>query len=328
MPDYSRFSLKVSTLTPLHIGSGETLLYEYDYAVNHSRTWRINDAALLDAQQADDVQAAAILARTPPAQLLRASDFKEDSSLFRYVIRGAPRSGQTGAQLQEQLKNTFDRPYLPGSSLKGALRTALAWRAWLDLRLKPEVAKLGQRREWAAQTYEREIFGRDPNHDFLRALHVEDSQPVDQAKLVIINVDVLNLSGKTGASSIPVELEAVRGDTVFQAGIKLDWALYSDWAKKSGLKLSGEGWLRNLAAVANQHARQQIQDQLKWLKKAANAGRLAGFYDQLARADLPEGAFLLQLGWGTGWENKTFGSHLQDDPAFMERLLQIGRAHV
>lgn len=30
----------------------------------------------------------------------------------------------------------------------------------------------------------------------------------------------------------------------------------------------------------------------------------------------------MRLGWGTGWEGKTFGSRLQEDPQFMERIIQ------
>jgi CRISPR/Cas system CSM-associated protein Csm5 (group 7 of RAMP superfamily) len=30
---------------------------------------------------------------------------------------------------------------------------------------------------------------------------------------------------------------------------------------------------------------------------------------------------LVQLGWGTGWGSKTFGSRLQQDPNFMERVI-------
>jgi CRISPR-associated protein Csm5 len=320
MPDYQRFTLKVSTLTPLHIGSGQTLLYEYDYAVYRNRTWRINDAALLEAQDVDDLKATEVLARTPPAQLLQDADYTEDSPFFRYVIRGTPRSEKTGAQLQEQLKDVFDRPYLPGSSLKGALRTTLAWYGWKDLHLKPSAGRLGQRSEWAAQSYEHEIFGGDPNHDFLRALQVEDSRPVDTSRLILINVDILNMEGGMGHNSIPVELEAVRGDTIFESTIKLDWALYSDWAKQNGLHLSGESWLRSLAKVVNEHARKQVERQLQWLKKA-NVPHLQSFYEQLYNARLSPHQFLLQLGWGTGWEDKTFGSHLQQDPAFMERIL-------
>src|SRR5690606_40558751 len=32
-----------------------------------------------------------------------------------------------GAEIQEQIKDPWDRPYIPGSSLKGALRTAIAF---------------------------------------------------------------------------------------------------------------------------------------------------------------------------------------------------------
>jgi len=40
MPDYALFTFRVTTLTPLHIGSGETLLNDYDYAIHQGRTWR------------------------------------------------------------------------------------------------------------------------------------------------------------------------------------------------------------------------------------------------------------------------------------------------
>ena len=131
MADYSLYTLKVTTITPLHIGSGEELLNEYDFAVYNGQTWRINEAALLEAQNADDPRLAERLARTPPAQLLdKPTDFRPGSPCFRYVVKGVPRSALAGAQVREQLKDTFDRPYLPGSSLKGALRTALAWHAW------------------------------------------------------------------------------------------------------------------------------------------------------------------------------------------------------
>ena len=135
MPDYALYHLTVTTLTPLHIGSGVTLLNEYDYAIHRGRTWRINDAGFLDAQQTDDPAFIEKLSVTPPAQLIGEADFVPDSPYFRYVIRGTPRSNAEGAQLQEQIKDAHDRLYLPGSSLKGALRTALGWQMWKDLGL-------------------------------------------------------------------------------------------------------------------------------------------------------------------------------------------------
>ena len=80
----------------------------------------------MDEQDVDDPRLAEQLARTKPKDLLNPADFHADSGLFRYVLEGTPRSEAEGAVLREQIKTPFGKPYLPGSSLKGALRTALA----------------------------------------------------------------------------------------------------------------------------------------------------------------------------------------------------------
>lgn len=320
MPEYAVYTLKVSVLTPLHIGSGEVLLHEYDYAIHNGRTWRLNDAALLEAQDVDDPALADTLARTPPARLLRPADFRPDSPFFRYVIRGTPRSQAEGAQVREQLKDAFDRPYLPGSSLKGALRTALAWYAWDQRELKPDPGKLGRRREWAAQEYEHTLFGPDPNHDLLRALQVSDSQPVGADRLMLVNARVLNRSGALGS---PIELEAIRPDTVFELTLKLDLALFDEWAKRRGLNLRGVEWLQNLPGVVRAHARQRIKQEADWFRALEVGARLLNFYEkQLGAAQLGDNQALLQLGWGGGWESKTFGSHLRQDLHFLDQVIR------
>src|ERR1700690_1187494 len=51
MPDYRTYDLTVTTLTPVHIGTGRVLLHGYDYAIHAKKTWVINQSALLDAQK-------------------------------------------------------------------------------------------------------------------------------------------------------------------------------------------------------------------------------------------------------------------------------------
>ncbi|MFN2138553.1 MAG: type III-A CRISPR-associated RAMP protein Csm5, partial [Candidatus Promineifilaceae bacterium] len=159
MADYLLYDVDVSLLSPLHIGSGQTLLHEYDYVVHGRKTWRINERTLLDAAITDDLSIAAQLARTKPAELLKPSDFQPGSPLFRYIIDGVPRSRAEGAELNEQIKDSYDRPYLPGTSLKGALRTALAWHAWGENGLQPDADRLGRSRKFADSSYTRELFG-------------------------------------------------------------------------------------------------------------------------------------------------------------------------
>jgi CRISPR-associated protein Csm5 len=324
MPDYAVYTVKATTLTPLHIGSGRELLHQYDYAIEGGHTWRINEAAVLEAQigAAETLSPALAdkLARTPPAQLLkRPADFKPDSGLFRYVLKGTPRATGEGAQLREQLKDPFDRAYLPGSSLKGALRTALAWQLWADRRLQPDVRRLGRRREWAAQEYERDLLGPDPNHDLLRALQVADSAPLGADRLMIVNARVVGRGGKLGS---PIELEAVRPDTAFELTFKLDLALFSDWATRAGLHLPGGDRLSRLAETARTYTAARLPREKVWFDQIPGAARVAAFYGQMVRARPSQPMFLLQVGWGAGWHSKTFGTHLADDPAFMERVIE------
>lgn len=319
MADYLTYHLTVSVITPLHIGNGVDLLNRYDYAIHQGRTWRINEAAFLDAQQIDDPTKAEILAKTPPADLLKENDYSPESPFFRYVIKGAPRSKAEGAQLREYIKTYRDQPYLPGSSLKGALRTALAWYAWGQQKLKPELHWLNDRRQWAAQPYEKKLFGPDPNNDLLRALQVSDSDPVSVDNLILINVRVLNRGGSLGS---PIEAEAIRANTRFDLTLKVDRQLYSDWAQSHGLHLRHARLFEHLPQVVNQHARDRIEREYHWLKNIPAASQTAGFYQKLSQKDFGQDRFLLQIGWGSGWGGKTFGSRLQDHPSFMEGLIK------
>lgn len=323
MPDYILYHTRVTVLSPLHIGSGRDLLNEYDYAIHQGQTWRINEDTLLEAQDVDDPALADRLAEMPPAQLLnKPDDFRPDSRFFRYVIKGTPRATGKGAQVREQLKDVHDQPYLPGTSLKGALRTAIAWVAWEKLGLRPERANLGRNRQFAAQWYEQEVFsehsGQAPNKDTLRALQVGDSAPVAADRLMIVNVRVLNRGGTLGS---PIEVEALRPETVFELPIKLDLALFSEWARSKGLNLPGETVLRDLPAAVQRHTSARLDKEADWLGRIPGAGKAAAFYQDMRQARLGSAAFLIQLGWGTGWEGKTFGSHLQRDANFMENLI-------
>ena len=319
MAAYTIYDLTVSVLTPLHIGTGKELLHQYDYSIHGGRTWRLNESALLDAQDVEDPALIEKLARTPPAQLLRSQDYRPDSGLFNYVLRGTPRSEAEGAQLREQIKDVFDRPYLPGSSLKGALRTVLAWNIWQQRDIQPEMSQINRRRQWAGQRYEQDIFGRDPNRDFLRALHVSDSASVDPERLLILNARVMN---RRGGLAAPVEMEAVAPDTQFHLTLKVDDALFSEWAVHNRLRLNGKNLLSDLSRAAQNHSLTLARQERTWFSAIDNARQVAGFYHQIANIRLPARRFLISLGWGTGWASKTFGPHLQQHRDFMERIVR------
>ncbi len=332
MPDYKRYRLKITVLTPVHIGNGREMLKDYDYATYGGRTWRINENALLGDQNVEDPHTAEMLARVKPAQLLKSQDFTEGSPYFRYVLKGTPKSSAEGAVVREHIKDAFDHPYLPGTTVKGALRTALGWHLWEKKGLRPEIGRLGGSPKFAASGYERDLFGKNPNNDLLRALHVADSALLDAAALMLVNVRVLTQRGKPGS---PVEVEAIRRETVIESELKLDTALFSQWAKARELYLPNADALLNFAEIARQHSRATIQRELAWSKGLNEGKNLVAHYQSMLNYALAPHAFFLQLGWGGGWEQKTFGSRLKQDEGFMRTILKprkmngydVGRGH-
>lgn len=315
------FDVSISLLTPLHIGSGKELLRDYDYVTYGGRTWVIQPDTMLEFFQKPDGSFDERLLGRPAAELLMAKDFdlENKQKLFRYILPGQPRAQGHGAVLREQYKDAFDRPYIPGSSLKGALRTLLAWHGFQERKLRLNVDNIRAGRSWAGQALEREIFGADPNRDLLRGLQVADSEPVAAERLQIINAQVVTGSEQMGA---PIEVEAVRGDTVFTTTVMLDEFLHSPAAEQQLHFGERWNWLEQIPEIARAWGIEHLRRERDWFRqrKYEVVSRL---YHQMVNAlgKLPSSQFFLQIGWGGGWNNKTIGYLLQTDDKAWERLL-------
>jgi CRISPR-associated protein Csm5 len=66
---------------------------------------------------------------------------------------------------------------------------------------------------------------------------------------------------------------------------------------------------------------------VEWFEHAEGASDVASFYRSLQKASLSPRQALVQLGWGSGWDGKTFWSHLQSDPVLFEQIVQDFRMH-
>lgn len=310
MPEISRhYTVNLMTLSPLHIGTGRNLLRGYDFAVHKGYTWRIDQEALLDATLGEADEWDEALLRRPAAELIQPGDYTLDSPLFRYVARGVPRSREKGAQLREQIKDAWDRPYLPGSSLKGALRTAVFDWALAQNPRALNVNRLKDSRKWATQPIERAVLGRDPNHDLLRALQVSDSRPLNANKtLTIENAQVLT-GGKPGS---PIEIEAIRVEVKLRAEIKLDLSLFTPQAERVLRLGDRQVWLTDLMALCRTRVTPILRQERDWFQKRYPGSLIAQFYNELYQLvqTLPPERALLQIGWGGGWSNKTVGNRL------------------
>ncbi len=298
------YRLEVSTVSPLHIGSGETLLRNYDFVTAGKQTWRLNTEAIWAEEYDRTAGAEARLNErlaVPPGQLVRGDELHTGSKFVRYALSGTT----TVDQVREQIKTVDDECYLPGSSLKGALRTAVMAYAIRSGQFQLKIEQLGERREWAGQNWEREVFGSDPTHDLMRAMIIGDSKtlPASPSPLILLNAQVFTGGGDKPGS--PVVVEAIQPDVTFELTLKVDEFVFSPPAGR--LKLSDRrAWLESatLAEAVNAYSFERMR------REATFAGergltRLEQFYNELLRLKPRLGQMLMQIGWGAGWTGKT-----------------------
>lgn len=327
---HTHFDVTVELLSPLHIGSGTELLLDYDIVPHSGRSYRVDEEALLEqaltrAGAAGAGEVNRLLTGRPAAELLTEADFEDAAGpLFRYAMPGTPFTRTAGARVQEQLKDVHDRPYLPGSSLKGALRSVLARGIHRRRREKPDLTRLGRSRSWASQALEQDLFGPDPNRDWLRALHVEDSRPLEPGGHLALRTVRVYPTATRESSGLNIDVEAVNKGTTFQTRITVDeYGFREEVARKLGWE-GGRRWIDDLAELAAEYARQRLLIEAEYFRARRGPVGALRFYDELVGIwdGLAGEEMLLQVGWGAGWESKTLGSELlrEDDAAF-ERLL-------
>ncbi len=313
--------VRLQTITPLHIGTGNILMKDIDFLAEGKQTRRLDVDRILTELWDESLSRRATPPR--PAELLQTVPRAEWDHFTAYIAQGTIDASASGSQLQEQIKTADFEPYIPGSSIKGALRTALGWSGWPDViqrRLDPQ-RDFNSASKFAGQPIEDKLFRpakRDndaPNKDLLRVLQIGDLKVTEFGNgYLICNVRVASRT----KYDAPIEIEAVSRQTHFRGQWTLHESLFDNDANVLGLGIR-KAWIDELIARVNQHSRAQLD----WLKRDFSVKQLNGskqqeeFCDGLQQdiAKLPADTCMLRVGWGAGWDNKTFSSRLSTAPA-------------
>lgn len=176
-----------------------------------------------------------------------------------------------------------------------------------------------QNPRYVGQPMEREVMGRDPNHDLMRAVQVSDSGPVGSERLAVGLVWTYTLRGnrliekREQDGEYKAFVELLMPDTTMQLAIRTDDFLFTDAANRD-LHFRGakEQVVRQLARTCNAYARSIIAAE-KTFYAEHELNILREFYADLENVlnGLADSAFLLNIGWGSGWEVKTVGDLLR-----------------
>ena len=343
--------VQINTLTPVHIGSG------IDFQGNVEYLWFAKDSV---AVVTDDRKVLSILGEENIGQWIACIDNKEPllpllekrapnlnpEQLSRRILQHGQGKIDPQKVLREQLHTSSGQALLPGTSLKGALRTAV-WGE--ELANNPELVKkkanLGTtryNRKTNKETFSfndsalsKKLFGKDPNHDVFRLWQIGDfsfTEGTEIYQAVSVNKYYDDYRIK---EEITQQVEAL------PAGVSAlgRWKFNEQLLKQDKAKRLFPGTLNRLRPeelfkVVNKHTRRLLENEIGYWTEKAGAPTVLGSYieemqlvlDQLNQLD--ENSCILRLGWGTGFRNMTGDSNMdmQDDD-FYDLVAQLRPSH-
>jgi CRISPR-associated protein Csm5 len=225
------------------------------------------------------------------------------------------------------LKTPDHRPYIPGSELKGAIRTAVLAKILNDdvnlLRqlaqnLRPNMTKgqmnaLWQGNEWLL--LRRNQNDRDAHYDLFRGIAISDSKPLPTNALCIYPAKRLNMSG-----NVTVFVEAIAPNS--ETEVTLSVACPDRWLQAIGLT-DKAGWLdwAKLAHALYEHSN-AVLDFIAKRFPAREFPQVHAKAQKLKEQNKPDEP-LVCLGWGQGFLSITMTEPLrQKFPEAYEALRQ------
>jgi CRISPR/Cas system CSM-associated protein Csm5 (group 7 of RAMP superfamily) len=247
--------------------------------------------------------------------------------------------------IREHLKGAFGMPLMPGSSVKGSIRTAIL--ACLINKDRSNVAaKLPQSSKTPAKRAAQDIvgsyFGRDPKLDVFRCIHVGDAafspEDVYCKDVRWFNLrspeeggwrDIQSRATQSHWNVTGVHVEALEIGSRCTVNIQWDDFLLNSPKVADTQHFGGVAALfaseDNLASTINSHSLSVVKSEKSFFDRF-ELRALSRYYEYLETniEKLPPRAFILRLSWGSGWKGMT-GDWLEKTE--LKQIRELYRKH-
>lgn len=182
-----------------------------------------------------------------------------------------------------------------------------------------DIERLGNNKHFVGLPIERYLLGEDPNHDLLRVVRVIDSQPVSLDAMEVGLVWTYTIRNGKAVQKREQEgeykafSEWLKPGASLQTRVEIDNYLLDKAQQELKCSSSAIQAVRQLAQVCNAYA-QALAKREKAFADNYLLDPFRKFYADLLNrlGNLPPGAFVLNIGWGGGWDAKTVGDLLED----------------
>ena len=326
---------QLEIITPVHIGSGETLNHIDGYYTK-GRWYHIDLERVLAHPSADINALTSDMGRRDFRWEHHLRQRNMDLAELSAYSLSCPQSPEE-VEIREAIKGVHDRPFIPGTTLKGAIRTALLGEI---LSVSDDIYKKSQshlndlivkgprgnpRREQPARQIENLAFGGDPNRDLFRVLQVSDTTSLESDALEIgmawtttINQNNQLIQKVDRGREYKNFVQQIKAKQCLTFTLKIDDLLFREPEKKRlDFNDLQQETLKDIAEVCRSATDQLMQGERDFFSYY-RLPEIANVYDKLISLNntLLEGEFLLQIGWGTGYNANTVTAFFTDDAEF------------
>ena len=311
----------VEILSPVHIGSGVRLVEGWDFIYTQN-------SKLLKIVSQEEL--------LPTLSKKQIDEFNNEQRRHDILLKAQServyKLDYHRGEVLEFERNGNANPYIPGSSLKGAIRTAIFVSEYAkqkqdyDELLKEIKENEKAKSQWASTPILDKCFGEDPNHNSMRLLMINDVY-FSQNAVEVSEVKILSLSNKEATSfnykNFSLYPEHLKIGAKGNFTIKIDKFLFENEQAKKQLKFP-KLTIENIAELINAQSKRHLEKEIAFFKKCGKDSlkNVIEFNESLL-ANIPKSntEFVLRLAWGSGWKGMT-GDYLDENwlKAFKEKF--------
>lgn len=316
-------NLKLSMLTPLHIGNGENYT-SAEFVVRGDKILRIDPNKLFTLLDEKNQEQFIQELEHPHAQM---DYFVKGIPLSEITIYSARLKSAIPVEVQEHIK-TIGSTYIPGSSVKGAMRTAILYNQ-VDEGNIGKISRIFDMKYWQrGREIQRFVdgflsgAGMPSYSSLLKFLQIADSELTSD--LCVHSLKSLEGERNGGWRWYKRRgLEVVTYQEMLEAGEELECELRTTYDAHiySDLKLGEKGRYIDISELKRciyEFSRDLIEHEIDFARKY-NIDFLSDFYSDLRHKN-EEDAPVMKLGQGSGFMAMTIGLKLKKRPEVLEKV--------
>lgn len=342
--------IKVMTLTPVHVGSGEQLQYLSDFVTYGSHVYVIDPRKVLDLIGVDNLQSWVALIEQEGDILHFVQTKGGRKNPDDFCLRRMQNRVGTFARndkMREQMHDGMGVPYIPGSSLKGAIRSSALefFFDYDDFKRYDEQFENGTLKNFAKKASEVEsyYFGKNPNDDVFRFVQVGDCffEKGCEEVIRLINLNIRHSFNNLVDKSKSQPVEVIGKGCVGHLDLKIAKEAYQFSKRKLQEDADAFGHakmldeapsLYELFQMINFHTDALLEEEIDYWKKQEARGKngSADYINQLTelREEIAACAkgreCVIRVGHASGWRFIT-GAWSENFDCFADAVVPVAR---